>query len=92
MGRRRPRWSIGTLDRFSVFRALEKLLGSIIVPPHTVTGELAAAGRYREGEFHRAGCLLEHPDQQSSEASETRDRLPTAQAERDLRMVKSLAF
>ena len=37
---------IGTLHRFSVFRTLEKLLGSSTVPPHTVTGELAATGRY----------------------------------------------
>jgi hypothetical protein len=83
---------IGTLHRFSVFGTLEKLLGSITGPPHTVTGELAATGRYRKSEFHCAGRLLEDPDQQTSEASETRDRVPTAQAERDLRTVKSLAL
>jgi hypothetical protein len=74
-----------------VFRTLEELLGSIAVPPHTVTGELAATGRYRKRQLHCTGCLLEHPDQQSREASETRDRLPTAQAERDLRTVESWA-
>jgi hypothetical protein len=83
---------IGTLDRFSVFRTLEELLGSIAVLPHTVTGELAATGRYRKREFYCAGCLLEHPDQHSSEARETRDRAPTAQAERDLRTVNSWAL
>jgi hypothetical protein len=84
--------AISALDRFSVFRALEKLLGRIIVPPHTVTGELAATRRYRKSEFHCAGCLLEDPDQQSSEASEMRDRAPAAQAERDLRTVKSVVL
>jgi hypothetical protein len=38
---------IGTLYRFSVFRTFEKLLGSITVLPHTVTGELAAT-RWRD--------------------------------------------
>ena len=82
---------IGTVHRFSVFRTLEKLLGSSTVLPHTVTGELAAPGRYSKGEFHCAGRLLEDPDQLGSEASETRDRLPTAQPERDLRTVNGLA-
>jgi hypothetical protein len=52
---------IRTPHRFSVFRTLEKLLGSSTVPPHTVTGELTATGRYRKRQLRAPGVFWNTP-------------------------------